>query len=78
MSLDYRATPESLIRLGESLAILRERGILIVGSGNIVHNLGAIDWSGKHTYPWAIEFDKKITNLIESRDHDQLLDFKNW
>jgi 4,5-DOPA dioxygenase extradiol len=78
MSLDYRATPESLIVLGESLTILRERGILIVGSGNIVHNLGAIDWSGKHTYPWAIEFDKKVANLIETHNHREICNFRNW
>jgi 4,5-DOPA dioxygenase extradiol len=60
MSLDYRATPRDLIELGESLAILRERGILIVGSGNIVHNLGAIDWSGQHIHPWATEFDARF------------------
>jgi 4,5-DOPA dioxygenase extradiol len=78
MSLDYLSSPRELYALGDSLAILRDKWILIIWSGNIVHNLGATDWSGKHTYPWAIEFDKKVANLIESRDHDQLLDFKNW
>ena len=60
MSLDYRATPRDLVALSESLAILRERGILIIGSGNIVHNLGAIDWSGQHIHPWAVEFDARF------------------
>ena len=78
MSLDYLASPWELYAIGASLAILRDRGILMMWSGNIVHNLGAIDWSGKHTYPWAVEFDKKVANLIESRDFAELLDFKNW
>jgi len=78
MSLDYLDSPRELYALGDFLAILRDKWIFIIWSGNIVHNLGAIDWSGKYTYPWAIEFDKKVANLIESRDHDQLLDFKNW
>jgi 4,5-DOPA dioxygenase extradiol len=60
MSLDYRSTPRDLVELGDFLAILRDRGILIVGSGNIVHNLGAIDWSGQHIHPWAIEFDARF------------------
>ena len=60
MSLDYRATPRDLVGIGDSLVILRERGILIVGSGNIVHNLGAIDWSGEYIHPWAVEFDTRF------------------
>lgn len=60
MSLDYRASARELVELGESLAILRESGILIMGSGNIVHNLGAIDWLGEHIHPWATEFDARI------------------
>jgi 4,5-DOPA dioxygenase extradiol len=60
MSLNYRASARELVELGASLAILRESGILIIGSGNIVHNLGAIDWSGEHIHPWATEFDARI------------------
>jgi 4,5-DOPA dioxygenase extradiol len=62
MSLDYRASARELVELGDSLAILRESGILIIGSGNIVHNLGAIDWSGEHIHPWATEFDARIAD----------------
>jgi 4,5-DOPA dioxygenase extradiol len=82
MSLDYRASGRELVELGESLAILRERGILIVGSGNIVHNLGAIDWSGQHIYPWATEFDARIATWLtaskNSPEWESLLDFRSW
>jgi aromatic ring-opening dioxygenase catalytic subunit (LigB family) len=37
-----------------------------VASGNIVHNLGAIDWSGNHIYPWAVEFDARVAKGIQS------------
>ena len=60
MSLDYRASARELVGLDDSLAILREMGILLIGSGNIVHNLGAMDWSGEHIHPWATEFDTRI------------------
>ena len=82
MSLDYQATPQDLIELGESLAILRERGILIVGSGNIVHNLGAIDWSWEKVHPWAVEFDARFARWLESSKNspewESLLDFRSW
>lgn len=78
MSLDYRAHPRDLYELGESLAILRDKWILIMWSGNIVHNLGALDWSGAHAYPWAIEYDQKIAHLIETRDYATLCDSQNW
>ncbi len=82
MSLDYRASPRYLVGLGESLAILRERGILIVGSGNIVHNLGAIDWSWESIHPWAVEFDARFARWLESGkdtpEWKSLLDFRSW
>ncbi|NRH21666.1 4,5-DOPA dioxygenase extradiol [Candidatus Gracilibacteria bacterium] len=78
MSLDYIASPESLFLIGKELSALRERGILIVGSGNIVHNLGMIDWSGKTQHPWAQEFDKKIETLIKNNDFGSILHFQEW
>lgn len=82
MSLDYTATPEKLFHLGEVLAILREQGILIVASGNIVHNLGAIDWSGNHIYPWALEFDARVAKGIQSGKNStecmDILQFQTW
>lgn len=78
MSIDYSASPESLFYLGQSLASLREQWVLIVGSGNIVHNLGMIDWSWEIQHPWAIEFDKKIETLIKNNDFDWILRFGEW
>jgi 4,5-DOPA dioxygenase extradiol len=82
MSLDYRASARELVELGDSLAILRESGILIIGSGNIVHNLGAIDWSGQHIHPWATEFDARIATWLtsgkNSPEWESLLDFRSW
>lgn len=78
MSIDYSSSPESLYKLGESLRILRESWILIMGSGNIVHNLRAIDWTWDHVYDWAVEFDKKISELITKRDFQTLFDFRSW
>ena len=82
MSLDYRSTPHDLVGLGASLAILRERGILIVGSGNIVHNLGVIDWSWERIHPWAVEFDARFARWLESGKNspewESLMDFRSW
>ena len=78
MSIDYNSSVESLYQLWQSLRILRESWILIMGSGNIVHNLRAIDWSGNHVYDWALEFDKKVSDLIFMHNIQGLLDFKSW
>ena len=82
MSLDYAASPEKLFYLGETLAMLREQGILIVASGNIVHNLGAIDWSGEDIYPWAVEFDARVAQGIQSgknsTEYMDILHFQTW
>jgi 4,5-DOPA dioxygenase extradiol len=47
LSLDAGKTPQEHFELGQKLAYLREQNVIILGSGNIVHNLGLLDWSGK-------------------------------
>jgi 4,5-DOPA dioxygenase extradiol len=61
------------LALGRKLAALRERGILIVGSGNIVHNLARMDWSGEAAaYQWAVEFDAFVKRSTEQGKIDAL------
>ena len=57
--------------LGARLAPLREKGVLIVGSGNVVHNLRAIDWSARETgFDWARRFDEAARALMTERPAD--------
>jgi len=59
--------------LGERLAPLRERGILIIGSGNIVHNLGRIDWAHRDAaFDWSVRFDEAARDIMTSRPADVL------
>jgi 4,5-DOPA dioxygenase extradiol len=59
--------------LGGELAALRSEGVLIVGSGNIVHNLRLLQWDAGEPYSWAAEFDRKAAELIMSGEHDRLV-----
>jgi 4,5-DOPA dioxygenase extradiol len=66
-----------MFELGRQLAPLRDEGVFILGSGNLVHNLRAADWSGGPTPEWAGEFDHWISNvLLEDRDAD-LQDYRS-
>jgi 4,5-DOPA dioxygenase extradiol len=47
--------------------------VLIIGSGNIVHNLRFLQWNASEPYPWALEFDRLAENLILSGEHDRLV-----
>jgi 4,5-DOPA dioxygenase extradiol len=78
MSLDYSLVPEKLFAIWQELAKLREKEILIIGSGNIVHNLSRIDWSGTQVYPWAKEFDERVANGILTKNYADILDFHSW
>jgi 4,5-DOPA dioxygenase extradiol len=60
--------------LGKQLASLRERGVLIIGSGNLVHNLGQINWTGDgNVYDWALRFDSQFKNWMDNGDTASLL-----
>jgi len=74
LSIDYSQPPQYHYDLAKELSALRKKGVLIIGSGNIVHNLGMIDWGGK-AYDWAIEFDEKIKKFIDEQNHAGVINY---
>jgi len=77
LSLVYEQSPSYHYEIGKQLSKLRDKGVLIIGSGNLVHNLSAVDWSGGNkVYDWAQEFDNKFTGWIEKGDHKSILNYQ--
>ena len=71
LSIDARRPPEWHLALGAKLARLRERGVLVVGSGNVVHNLRAIDWNQPDgAFDWARRFDERARELMLERPEE--------
>jgi 4,5-DOPA dioxygenase extradiol len=81
MSIDYTQTPQYHYELAKELAALRKKGVLIIGSGNMVHNLGMVAWDKLNTvdyaYDWAAEASAKMKKYILTNDHQQLINFKS-
>jgi 4,5-DOPA dioxygenase extradiol len=76
MSLDLSLKPSLHYRLGRELLSLRREGVLIIGSGNIVHNL-ALARDTEQAYPWALAFDREVAARIDTEDHDALIDHRS-
>lgn len=80
MSLDYSQPAQYHYELARELASLRRKGVLIVGSGNMVHNLGMVAWDrlndSGYGYDWAIEASNKMKSCILSGDHQPLVNFQ--
>ncbi len=74
LSLDQNKAPEFHYELGKELRALRRQGVLIVGSGNIVHNLRMIAWADE-AHDWAVEFDERIKQAILAGDHQAVINF---
>lgn len=71
LSIDARRPFDWHVALGAKLAPLRQRGVLIVGSGNVVHNLRAIDWAQRDAgFDWAHRFDDAARAILTERPHD--------
>ncbi len=79
LSLDERRSFKEHLELGREIESLRQRGVLILGSGNLVHNLRRIDWnSPSGAYDWAVEFDARVKSAVEARNTDALTAPEKW
>jgi 4,5-DOPA dioxygenase extradiol len=76
LSLDMTIPAAAHYALGRTLAPLRDEGVLIVGSGNIVHNLGTVDWDDDAPVAaWAAEFDAWVAHCAAARRHADLVGY---
>ncbi len=76
LSIDGTRPPGFHYELAKKLAPLRDEGALIVGSGNVVHNLGRIQWAeGAKPYDWAAHFNDKVRDYLAARDHGPLIEY---
>lgn len=77
LSLDASKPARFHYELARELSALRRRGVLIVASGNIVHNLGLIQFDEfARPYDWALEFDAIAKQLIAEGNHEALIEYK--
>jgi 4,5-DOPA dioxygenase extradiol len=83
LSLDAERTPDEHYKLAKGLATFRQQGVLVVGSGNLVHNLGLVDFSGNGTgdfntpfgFDWALEANSQFKKLINDNNIEALTDY---
>lgn len=77
MSLDYSQPPQYHYELAKELASLRKKGVLIIGSGNMVHNLRMVAWDkfdvDNFGYDWALDASERMKKYIVSGDHTPLI-----
>lgn len=76
LSVDGRAKPEEVYAIGERLRPLREEGILLLGSGNIVHNLREASWEDQEASPETLDFDRFIVDHVRQRDDSAILAYE--
>lgn len=81
LSIDYNKAPQYHYELAKELFSLRKKGVLILGSGNMVHNLGMVAWDKLSVpgfgFDWAHELNAKFKNLIANGDHQALINYQS-
>ncbi|MCO6149309.1 4,5-DOPA dioxygenase extradiol [Flavobacterium sp. NRK1] len=80
LSIDYNKPPQYHYELAKEIAALRKKGVLIIGSGNMVHNLRMIDWQRlnepNYGFDWAIEMNAIFKQKIANGNHQALIDYE--
>ena len=81
LSLDYRKSAREHYDIARQLSSLRHKGVLLVGSGNVVHNLRMVAWDKMHVenyaFDWAVEASEKIKSFILKGDMNSLIDYQS-
>lgn len=78
LSIDLSLSKEELFNIGQDLIKLREDGILIIGSGNEVHNLREVDFNHPDGFEWAKNFNQSIKEAIVNQQFDKVIEYKNF
>lgn len=76
LSVDRNASAEIHFEIGNEIKELREQGVLILGSGNVTHNLYEANFSMSGGYDWAVEFDDYIKDRIIKREYPKVIDYR--
>lgn len=80
LSIDYTKGPQYHFDLAKELYALRKKGVLIIGSGNMVHNLGMVAWDRMNEpgygYDWALQMNDKFKDLIRTGDNKSLINYE--
>ena len=81
LSIDYTKGPQYHYDLAKELNALRKKGVLIIGSGNMVHNLRMVAWDRlndpEYAYDWAIQMNNKFKELIQAGNHKPLINYSS-
>ncbi len=79
LSIDETKPPAFHYELGRRLAPLREEGVLVIGSGNVVHNLHTFAWGGHPVEPfdWAQRFERRVRELLLQHEDEPLVDYES-
>ncbi|MBK9175281.1 MAG: 4,5-DOPA dioxygenase extradiol [Flavobacteriales bacterium] len=80
MSIDHSLASEKHYALAKEIAALRDKGVLIIGSGNMVHNLGMVAWdklNEQYAFDWAQEASERMKRAMLSGDHSSLINFRS-
>jgi 4,5-DOPA dioxygenase extradiol len=78
LSLDYHKKPQQHYELAKELQALRNQGVLIIGSGNLVHNLRLVNWQKLNEnvgYDWALEANNRMKELMLDGNHIDLINY---
>ncbi len=82
LSIDYTKGPQYHYDLAKELLGLRKKGVLIIGSGNMVHNLRMVAWDklndASYGYDWALKMNQTFKELIEKGDHKSLIHYEGF